>query len=179
MGLAYATSPIGGSHMRGDPAYFELFAVPESMDPHVWEGKAKVTKAFQDLSAIIDSAGLCIFFAVRNLAAKDLGVAPTGILEYLNAATGIEYTLEELMAAGERIINLERLFLAEAGFTKKDDSLPDRLTRTPAPTGPAKGMVCHLDEMLEEYYEAQGWSQDGIPGDPVIERLGLKNIFTG
>ncbi len=176
MGLAYATSPIGGSHMRGDPAYFELFAVPESMDPHVWEGKAKVTKAFQDLSAIIDSAGLCIFFAVRNLAAKDLGVAPTGILEYINAATGINYTLEELMQAGERIINAERLFLTEAGFSRKDDSLPDRLTKTPAPTGPAKGMVCHLDEMLDDYYEVQGWTADGIPEGAVIKKLRLEKL---
>ncbi len=173
MGLAYATSPIGGSHMRGDPAYFELFSVPESMDPHQWEGKAKVTKAFQDLSAIIDSAGLCIFFAVRNLAAKDLGVAPVGILEYLNAATGADYTLETLMQAGERIINAERLFLTKAGFSRKDDSLPDRLTKIPAPTGPAKGLVCHLDKMLDEYYLAQGWTDNGIPKKEVLDRLGL------
>ena len=173
MGLAYATSPIGGSHMRGDPAYFELFGVPESMDPHQWEGKAKVTKAFQDLSAIIDSAGLCIFFTVRNLASKDLGVAPTGILEYINAATGAEYTLEELQDAGERIINAERIFLQKAGFTRKDDSLPERLTKTPSPTGPAKGLVCHLDEMLEEYYEVRGWTDDGFPEDGLLDRLGL------
>jgi len=173
MGLAYATSPIGGSHMRGDPAYFELFSVPKAMDPLQWEGKAKVTKAFQDLSAIIDAAGLCIFFAVRNLAAKDLGVAPVGILEYLNTATGAEYTLEELMQAGERIINAERLFLTRAGFSRKDDNIPDRLTKTPAPTGPAKGMVCHLDHMLDEYYQIQGWTQEGIPGDEVLDRLGL------
>jgi aldehyde:ferredoxin oxidoreductase len=173
MGLAYATSPIGGSHMRGDPAYFELFGVPKPMDPHQWEGKAKVTKAYQDLSAIIDSAGLCIFFAVRNLAAKDLGVAPVGILEYLNAATGADYTLKELMEAGQRIINAERIFLTRAGFTRKDDSLPKRLTEEPAPTGPAKGMVCHLEEMLEEYYQVQGWTEDGIPGDEVLGRLGL------
>jgi aldehyde:ferredoxin oxidoreductase len=173
MGLAYATSPIGGSHMRGDPAYFELFGVPKPMDPLQWEGKAKVTKAYQDLSAVIDSAGLCIFFAVRNLAAKDLGVAPVGILEYLNAATGADYTLNELMEAGQRIINAERMFLVRAGFTRKDDSLPKRLTEEPAPTGPAKGMVCHLEEMLEEYYQLQGWSEDGIPGDEVLSRLGL------
>ncbi len=173
MGLAYATSPIGGSHMRGDPAYFELFGVPDSMDPHQWKGKGKVTKAYQDLSAIIDSAGLCIFFAVRNLAAKDLGVAPVGILEYLNAATGADYTLKELMAAGERIINAERLFLARAGFTRKDDSLPKRLTEEPAPTGPAKGMVCHLQEMLDDYYRVQGWTEDGIPEEEVLSRLGL------
>ncbi len=173
MGLAYATSPIGGSHMRGDPAYFELFSVPESMDPHQWQGKAKVTKAFQDLSAIIDSTGLCIFFAVRNLAAKDLGVAPTGILEYLNTATGANYTLEQLMQAGERIINAERLFLSKAGFTRKDDSLPDRLTKTPAPTGPAKGCICHLDDMLDEYYQVRSWSEDGIPEKTLLDRLGL------
>jgi len=173
MGLAYATSPIGGSHMRGDPAYFELFGVPEFMDPHQWEGKAKVTKAYQDLSAVIDSAGLCIFFAVRHLAAKDLGVAPTGILEYLNAATGAGYSLEELMQAAERIINAERLFLTRAGFARKDDSLPERLTKTPMPAGPAKGRVCHLNEMLDEYYKIQGWTDDGIPTKSVLERLGL------
>jgi len=159
--------------MRGDPAYFELFGVPEAMDPHQWEGKAAVTKAYQDLSAIIDSAGLCIFFAVRNLASKDLKVAPVGILEYLNAATGADYTLEELMQAGERIINAERLFLNQAGFTRKDDSLPDRLTKTPAPTGPAKGLVCQLDKMLDDYYEVQGWTDDGIPKKEILEKLGL------
>lgn len=173
MGLAYATSPIGGSHMRGDPAYFELFSVPEPMDPHQWEGKAKVTKAFQDLSAIIDSAGLCIFFTIRNLAAKDLGVAPTGILEYINAATGADYTLEELMSAGERIINAERLFLEKSGFSGKDDTLPDRLTKVPMPAGPAKGCVCHLDEMLEEYYQVRGWTEDGMVKEELRQQLGL------
>jgi len=159
--------------MRGDPAYFELFGVPQSMDPHQWKGKAIVTKAYQDISAIIDSAGLCIFFAVRNLAAKDLGVAPVGILEYLNAATDADYTLEELMQAGERIINAERLFLTEAGFVRKDDSLPERLTKTPAPTGPAEGLVCHLDEMLDEYYNVRRWTENGIPTKEELNRLGL------
>jgi aldehyde:ferredoxin oxidoreductase len=174
MGLAYATSPIGGSHMRGDPAYFELFGVPEFMDPHTWQGKAKVTKAYQDLSAIIDSAGLCIFFAVRNLAAKDLGVAPIGIMEYLNAATGADYSLSELQMAGERIINAERKFLTQAGFSRKDDSLPGRLINDPMPDGPAKGMVCHLNEMLDEYYEVQKWNENGIPTAQRLKSLGLE-----
>jgi aldehyde:ferredoxin oxidoreductase len=173
MGLAYATSPIGGSHMRGDPAYPELFGVPQPVDPHQWEGKAGLTKAFQELSAVIDAAGLCIFFAIRNLAGKDLDVPPTGILEYLNAATGAEYSLDELIQAGARIINAERLFLTRAGFSRKDDTLPERLTATPAPTGAAKGRVCHLDKMLDEYYKIQGWTADGIPKDDVLSRLGL------
>jgi aldehyde:ferredoxin oxidoreductase len=173
MGLAYATSPIGGSHMRGDPAYFELFGIPEPVDPLEWRGKAKITKSFQDLSAIIDAAGICIFFAVRNLAGKSLDVPPTGILEYLNAATGADYTLEELMRAGERIITAERQFLARAGFSRRDDALPQRLTDEPLPDGPAKGMVCHLAEMLDEYYREQNWTADGIPTAARLAELGL------
>jgi aldehyde:ferredoxin oxidoreductase len=173
MGLAYATSPIGGSHMRGDPAYFELFGVPEKVDPLQWKGKAKITKAYQDLSAAIDSAGLCIFFAVRNLAGKTLEVPPVGILAYLNAATGADYTLEELMQASERIITAERQFLVSAGMSRKDDALPQRLTRDPMPAGPAEGMVCHLEEMLDEYYREQGWTDEGIPTPERLASLGL------
>ena len=174
MGLAYATSPIGGSHMRGDPAYFELFGVPEKVDPLEWRGKARITKDFQDLSAIIDAAGLCIFFAVRNLAGKSLDVPPTGILEYLNAATGAGYTLAELIRAGERIITAERQFLVQAGFSRRDDTLPKRLTAEPLPDGPAKGMVCHLEEMLDEYYREQNWSADGFPTPARLKQLGLE-----
>ncbi len=173
MGLAYATSPIGGSHMRGDPAYFELFGIPERVDPLQWQGKARITKDFQDLSAIIDAAGLCIFFAVRNLAGKQLDVPPIGILEYLNAATGADYTLEELIQAGERIITAERRFLTRAGFSRRDDTLPERLTTEPLPDGPAKGMVCHLEAMLDEYYREQNWSADGIPTAERLAQLGL------
>ncbi|MDZ7758647.1 MAG: aldehyde ferredoxin oxidoreductase family protein [Desulfovermiculus sp.] len=173
MGLAYATSPIGGSHMRGDPAYFELFGVPQQVDPQEWEGKAEITKDFQNLSAVIDAAGLCIFFAVRNLAGKELDVPPTGILEYLNTATGLNYTLDELIESSERIINAERLFLAAAGFTRKDDSLPDRLTKEPMPSGPAQGMVCHLEEMLEDYYRIRKWDADGKPTQERLQELGL------
>jgi aldehyde:ferredoxin oxidoreductase len=176
MGLAYATSPIGGSHMRGDPAYFELFGIPEAVDPHEWKGKAAITKSFQDLSAVIDAAGLCIFFSVRNLAEKNLKVPPTGIQEYLNAATGTGYAIEELMQAGERIINAERLFLVRAGFSRKDDSLPKRLTSEPAPTGPAKGLVCRLEEMLDEYYRVQQWTSDGVPTPERLSELGLGEV---
>ena len=176
MGLAYATSPIGGSHMRGDPAYFELFGIPEPMDPHQWEGKARIMKIWQDLSCVIDSAGLCIFFAVRNLVKPQLDVPPQKIMEYLNAATGADFTLEEVIAAGDRIATAERLFLAKAGFSRKDDTLPDRLTKEPAPTGPAQGKVCHLEEMLEDYYRVQRWDPNGIPSAEKLADVGLAGV---
>jgi aldehyde:ferredoxin oxidoreductase len=173
MGLAYATSPIGASHMRGDPAYFELFGVPEKMDPLTWKDKAYYVSRWQDLSAIIDAAGLCIFFSARYLIRPELSAPPEGIMHLLNYATGADYSLEQLEKAGERIFGAERVWLNKAGFFREHDSLPDRLTKEPAPTGPAKGMVCHLDEMLDEYYKVRNWNQDGVISEEKRQELGL------
>lgn len=75
------------------------------------------------------------------------------------------------MAAGERIANAERQFLVNAGFSRKDDSLPPRITEEPLPDGAAEGSVCHLDGMLDEYYESRGWSPDGIPSEEKLREL--------
>jgi aldehyde:ferredoxin oxidoreductase len=44
------------------------------------------------------------------------------------------------------------------------------------PDGPAKGVVCHLDEMLEQYYQVRGWSQDGLPTEEKLNDLGLDGM---
>jgi len=173
MGLAYATSPIGASHMRGDPAYIEILGVPFLIDPLTWKDKAQLVKDWQDSFAVIDAAGLCVFFSVRNLMTADRTLRPQGIMELLNAATGAGYSVEELSAAGERIFNAERLFLIRSGFSRKDDRLPDRITKEPLPDGPAKGMVCHLDAMLDDYYPLRGWDETGRPTTDTLRALGL------
>lgn len=173
MGLAYATSPMGASHMRGDTAYFELLGVPLKRDPQVWEGKASGVKRWQDVFAILDAAGVCVFFSVRYLVAPVIDIDPIGITELLNAAMGFDFTVADVERAGERIFNAERLFLNRAGFSRKDDSLPPRMVREPMPKGPAKGLVCHLDAMLKEYYALRGWDQDGRPTEQKLNELGL------
>ena len=175
MGLAYATSPIGASHMRGDPIYSEIVGIPKATDPLVTEGKAQLVIDFQDLSAVIDSAGLCVFFAGRFLIRPNQDTLPQGIMEFLNAATGADYELNELARAGERIFNAERLFLVKAGFSRKDDSLPPRLIKEPLPDGPARGHVSQLEKMIDEYYQLRGWSENGIPTDNKLKELGLSH----
>ena len=159
--------------MRGDPAYIELLGVPMLIDPVMWEDKAQLIKDWQEVFAIIDAAGVCVFFSVRYLVTPTRDIRPAGILELLNAATGAGYDMEEILRAGERIINAERLFLARAGLSRKDDSLPPRIVEEPLPDGPAKGSVCHLDEMLTEYYGLRGWTQDGVPTEKKLRELGL------
>jgi aldehyde:ferredoxin oxidoreductase len=173
MGLNYATSPIGGSHCRAHMAYCEMVGIPKLIDSHEWKGKARIVKIWQDVYSVIDSAGLCIFFTVRNLLRPELEIFPDGILEYLNAVTGAGYTMDELLKAGERILNAERMFLVKAGFSRKDDSLPHRLIHEGFLEGPAKGRVVHLEEMLEEYYKERGWDREGIPTEAKLQELGL------
>ena len=173
MGLAYATSPVGASHMRGDPAYIELLGVPMLLDPLSWDDKAGLIKDWQDVFAIIDAAGLCVFFSVRNLVTPTRDIRPEGIMELLNAATGAGYDLEELVRAGERIFNAERLFMVKAGMSRKDDTLPARILREPLPDGPGQGSVCHLEEMLDPYYQVRGWDQNGIPTHEKLRELGF------
>jgi aldehyde:ferredoxin oxidoreductase len=130
-------------------------------------------KDWQDAFAVIDAAGLCVFFSVRNYVRPDETIKPEGIAELLSAATGLDYTLDEVCRAGERIFNAERLFLTRAGFSRKDDSLPKRIVSEPMPDGPAKGMVCHLEEMLDKYYRLRGWDANGIPEQAKLKELGL------
>ena len=73
---------------------------------------------------------------------------------------------------GERIWNLERKFNMDAGLTAADDTLPKRLLKDAAKTGPAKGKVNELHKMLPHYYEIRGWTTDGVPTQETLLRLG-------
>ena len=173
MGLAYATSPIGGSHMRGDPAYFELLGVPVPADPHTWEDKPPLVAKWQDLFSVIDAAGLCVFFSVRYLVEQNLMVKPVGITELLNGATGAGYSPAEVERAGERIFNAERLFLLAAGFTRKDDSLPPRITREPMPAGPAKGLGLPPGGDAGALLQTAGLGPRRVPSEAKLKELGV------
>ncbi len=173
MGLLYATSNIGASHMEGDLAYSEVFGVPEKLDGLSTDRKPELVKRFEDAFALIDSAGLCVFLSVRYVFDKDVNLWPTRLTEIMNLTTGASYTPTEIMTAAERIYNLERLFLIGAGSGKEDDTLPYRMLYEPMPEGPAKGLVVKLDEMLPAFYQARGWDKDGIPTRKKLEELGL------
>ena len=81
--------------------------------------------------------------------------------------------MEHLAHIGERIWNMEREFNNAAGFTKADDNLPKRLLTEAAKTGPGKGVVSKLPEMLPKYYEVRGWDSEGRPTSQTKQRLGL------
>lgn len=164
-GLQYATSNRGGCHVRGYLISPEILGLPESLDRFSIEGKANWVKIFQDLTAFIDSSGLCLFtsFAMN---ADDYA-------EMTNGVVGTSWTGADILLAGDRIWNLERLFNLEAGIDPSQDTLPKRLLEDPIEVGPSKGNVTRLSEMLPEYYQLRGWGEDGIPSSDKKKSLGL------
>ena len=165
MGLTYATSNRGACHLRSYTVASEVMGIPEKTDPLVADGKAGLVKAFQDATAVFDSAGICIF---TSFAWSLEDVAPQ-----IDAACEGGWSVDKLLEVGERIWNLERQFNNAAGFTAKDDNLPARLLKDAAKVGPAKGLTNQLYKMLPEYYELRGWTPDGVPTNETLSRLSL------
>lgn len=164
-GLQYATSNRGGCHVRGYLISPEILGLPEKLDRFTLEGKANWVKIFQDFTAFIDSSGLCLFTSFA-MGAQDYA-------DLYNAAIGAELTGDDVLLAGERVWNLERLFNLEAGISPAQDTLPKRLLDDPIEAGPSKGEVARLSELLPEYYNLRGWGTDGIPSSERKEKLGL------
>ncbi|MEE9505283.1 MAG: aldehyde ferredoxin oxidoreductase family protein [Thermodesulfobacteriota bacterium] len=165
LGLEYATSGSGVSHALGYLVTHKILGIRGEIDPLTTEGKAPLVKLFQDGSVVCDSAGLCGLLL--------LGIWMEEIIPMLKTATGISYNEESLLTVGERIWNLERLFNIKAGFSGKDDTLPQRMLKEPMKEGPTKGQVCKLNEMLPEYYEIRGWDKKGVPTEDTLKSLGL------
>ncbi len=165
IGLHYATSNRGGCHVRGYTIAPEVLGNPFKVDQHATDGKPEVVKIFQDLTAALDSTGACLF--------TTFGIGADELAALLSGATGVKYTTEDFMAAGERIWNLERLWNLKVGMTGEDDTLPERLLKEPIPAGPSKGEVSHLDQMLPKYYEIRGWDETGVPTPEKLAALRL------
>ena len=165
MGLGFATSNRGGCHVRGYMTSPEILGLPQKLDPLVTTDKPQWLIIFQDLTAVVDSAGICLF--------TTFAIGLPEIAAMIRTAIGCDFTDEEILMAGERIWNLEKLFNLKAGFTKADDTLPPRLLTEPLPEGPAKGKVVELDIMLPEYYSLRGWDKEGIPTQSKLKELSI------
>ena len=165
--LNYATSNRGACHVRGYTISPEVLGIPEKLDPESIAEKPAWVKAFQDLTAAVDSSGMCLF--------TTFALGAPAIASQMAAATGVPFTADEVVRIGERVWNMEKLYNLRAGFTKKDDVLPERMVGgEPVPKGPMKGRVSQVPDMLPHYYEARGWDSDGVPSAAKLDELGLK-----
>ena len=164
MGLAYATAPRGGCHMTTYPIAEEAWG---DLDPFTFEGKAKLVAEGQNSQFAKFSMGICDFWPLTS---ETIG-------KLFEATYGGSWPEEKVDLTGERIFNLQRMFNIMAGFTRKDDRLPDRFYTETLPAGPPKGIEMPeqaFNTILEEYYSLRGWDEQGRPTVETLTRLGIE-----
>jgi aldehyde:ferredoxin oxidoreductase len=179
-GLGNAVSSRGADHLRSEP-WFEFsndpeegirrYGIPETAFRLEYKGKGLVVKHFEEMAAISDATGVCKN-TYNNMEVLDWD----GTAELLQATTGWPWTGEQVRQVGERIVNLERSFIAREGISRQDDTLPERFLKEPMSeeSGASAGAILELDPMLDEYYRARGWDvASGLPTKKKLRELGL------
>jgi aldehyde:ferredoxin oxidoreductase len=129
-GVTYATSPMGADHTSGYAVTANILGVGGTVDPLKPEGQVELSRNLQIATAAIDSTGMCLFIAFALLDQPDTFQA---LIDMLNGFTGLELTADDVTALGKSILEKERDFNARAGFTKKDDRLPDYFKKEKLP----------------------------------------------
>jgi len=96
------------------------------------------------------------------------------LAEYLNAATGLDFTEAELREIGERIGCMRQAFNLREGFTPEDFRMPDRVVGNPPfQSGPLAGVTLDMDTAVIEYFQSIDWNPEtGKPSRELLERLG-------
>ena len=163
--LGYATSNRGGCHLRAYMVAPEVIGKPKLIDRLTFNGKAGLVQIFQNLAATVDSLVVCKF--------ESFAMGEEELAALLSAVTGVHYSSQDLLRAGERIWNLEKLFNIGAGFTRADDSLPARMFESDG-MGIGIGMEKEeFEKTLTEYYHYRGWNNDGVPSGEKLKELGI------
>jgi len=184
MGLASATAARGADHLYAFPVLDEVgfneeikrrFGeqyLPEMADRLNPKYKGIMVAECENFAAVVESVGVCKYGTMipPEFYYEDIALA-------LEITVGFKFTSTELRKIGERIVNLNRAFNAREGVTRKDDTLPERFLKEPAPKGPAKGQIVELNQMLDEYYIHREWDlKNGLPTKKKLEELNLSDV---
>jgi aldehyde:ferredoxin oxidoreductase len=187
LGLIYAVNPFGADHQSSehDP-YYEEGAAQFNTD-RLAELDLKDVPAFRSLGpekvrfaaytemfySMLDSMELCQFVYGPTWTLY----GPRETVEMVQAVTGWDVSLWELMKVGERRLNLMRVFNAREGFGRKDDQLPKKFFKPLAGEGPTAGVAldkAEFDAALDLYYQYMHWTPEGHPTRAALAELGIE-----
>ena len=182
--LGYATGSIGAAHMEASgsqnlenwldiaqPMTFPELGFHTALNRFDTKGKGAIVAKTQDFGCLLDSITVCLFISLHQW------VQPSHYAELLNHAVGWDIEKDELLTTGERIFNLKRMFSVRRGISRKDDMLPPRILTHKLAEGGTRGNLPFLGYMLNEYYAARGWNEEGIPTREKLIQLGLKECL--
>jgi len=184
VGMGYAISEIGADHLvvTHDPAFAKPDAIQlkaaaplgitKALPPRsLGEEKMEMFYILEKWGSLEKVVGFCFFGpAPRSF------IPPEDVLLSINSATGWNLTMDEALQIGERATNMARIFNLREGFTRKDDTLPERLFQG-LENGPLQGNAIPRDEFdasLTSLYRIKGWHPEtGVPSRERLEALSL------
>ncbi|MBC7233243.1 MAG: aldehyde ferredoxin oxidoreductase family protein [Chloroflexi bacterium] len=197
-GLGHATSNRGADHLYALPTidlagnleaarhFFPAELVPQLMETDNEAYKPDLVVFTEHYCAVSDALGICKFSTAETYA-----LYPEDLASGLSALWKREISSAELLKAGERIVNLERLYNVRLGLSRADDRLPTRFLTEPleiyaftrdevtggvytSPEPLHVGRLHDFEAMLDRYYSLRGWDKNGIPTPETVRRLGLE-----
>jgi aldehyde:ferredoxin oxidoreductase len=171
MALGLAVSPRGACHNRSG-AYEADFS-GEVDRFRADSGRGALVAASEDFAAVLDSLIVCKFLRKCFTNFYSEGA------ELLGKVTGWNCSGTELRRIGERVHTLKKLFNVREGWLPEHDWLPKRLLSESLPTGVAQGIGLTSDElreMIQSYYQARGWSENGFVSKEKLNDLGLPTV---
>jgi len=182
LSVIYAANPFGADHESSehDPAYK---AYPERMEQigltnpqeklALNEEMMRFAMVTQHLSSAVDSLSVCAFIFGASFQLYDA----EKLVEVVNAVTGWDTDMTEILAVGERRLNKLRAFKSREVIGRESDTLPKKMFKRPLEGGRSDGYA--LDEKeweaaLEDYYRLCDWDvETGHPSLKKMESLGL------
>jgi aldehyde:ferredoxin oxidoreductase len=165
----YLMDATPSRHMR----WHEVFVPPgvpiPAHDPRAWSGRGEAQKVAAMFSLSVDALGCCSF-----VMASMPHVNP--VLEEINAVTGWDMTVEELLQIGERIANIRQAFNIREGINMLKYKLPPDCSARSA-TVPSGDVRIDKDVVAREYLEAMDWGlEDPVPSKKKLLELNLENV---
>ena len=183
LGLSYATSPRGATHMEG---FHDTMVMRDNPSPHLLgegypkksrisiEDKARLVYIFENARSFVNSLVMCAF----TVAVTGKNYNLTEVQSMLNAISDVKRNLSDLLRIGERNYTLARLFAVKQGLQAKDDILPRRFMEEPLEYEEGKVAIKEelLKQMLAEYYKYRGYDSLGRPKTEKIKELQLNEL---
>jgi aldehyde:ferredoxin oxidoreductase len=175
VGLAVGTR--GGCHNRSaayDPdikGQVDRFSVDET--------RGKLAKSTEEYAAVYDTLPLCKFIRRCFTGKADREGAWPAIAKLINATTGWDFDYDAVDLIGERAHTMKKAFNIREGWTREDDHLPYRWQHEPMTKGASAGHVVtdeELEYLKDLYYEAKGWTEEGLIPKEKLAELGMEDI---
>ena len=185
VGLGYAINEAGADHLAAahDPTLAnpdslsfrgaQPLGITEALAPRELSArKARNYSVLENWNSFEKAIGLCFFGpAPRSF------IPVEDVLTAVRAASGWDVGIEDLLRIGERATNLARLFNVREGFTRREDTLPERLFQ-PLENGTLAGIAVSREEFalaMTALYELKGWDPvTTVPSRARLAELGIE-----